>query len=359
MQTSYFKHFTSLFSVLMFSMFSGLSQSGENPLPYNPDSDGNGSIEVSDLVGFLTIYGEAFIVEGAIPIENGGTGATSVENAKLALTISLFSDVISVLEGEEEGDTTALISGDLKLTGKFQQGSETLAEGDFSTALGISTTASGSASYAEGYNTQATNTTSHAEGYSTLASGLYSHAENRNTIASAICAHAEGENTSATADASHSEGLGTTASGFTAHAEGYYSVASGSYSHSGGRQSSATAVGSFANGFQLIADQTYSAAFGKYNLADRNGTILVVGNGTSNAERSNIFELDTNGALINGNLVITGSITSNGNDLVQTNNALIASVISLQNEIADLDTLILDLQGLVSGLQDQIDLITE
>ena len=121
MQTSYFKHFTSLFSVLMFSMFSGLSQSGENALPYNPDSDGNGSIEVSDLVAFLTIYGEAFIVEGAIPIENGGTGATSVENAKLALTISLFSDVISVLEGEEEGDTTALISGDLNLTGKFQQ----------------------------------------------------------------------------------------------------------------------------------------------------------------------------------------------------------------------------------------------
>lgn len=348
MQISYFKQFTSLLSVLMFSMFAGLSQSGENALPYNPDSNGNGSIEVSDLVEFLTIYGEVFIVEGAIPIENGGTGATSVENAKRALAISLFSDVIYVLEG----DTTALISGDLNLTGKFQQGNETLAEGDFSTALGISTIASGSASYAEGYNTQATNTTSHAEGYSTLASGLYSHAENRNTIATAICAHAEGENTSATADASHSEGLGTTASGFTAHAEGYYSVASGSYSHSGGRQSSATAVGSFANGFQLIADQTYSAAFGKYNLTDRNGTILVVGNGISNAERSNIFELDTNGALINGNLVITGSITADGNDLI-------ASVISLQNEIADLDTLIQDLQGLVSGLQDQIDLITE
>lgn len=355
MQISYFKQITTSFTLFILTFSFGLSQSTENLMPYNPDSDGSGSIEVVDLMGLLTLFGGAFVVEGALPIENGGTGETTKENARLALTVSLFSDITPL--GEES--PAAQISGDLTLDGKLQQGSSTLADGGFSSALGVSTSATGYASHAEGQNSEATNTTAHAEGYATLASGLFSHAENRNSSATATCAHAEGENTSATADASHSEGMNTLSSGFTAHSEGYENVASASYSHAGGRQSTASATGSFAHGFELIADQTYSTTVGKYNLANRTGTILVVGNGTSDALRSNIFEIDAVGGLINGDFAITGSITADGIDLVSQNEALSTSIVGLESEILTLDTLIFNLQGIVADLQNQIDLLTE
>ena len=361
MHISYFKQITSVFSMLFFAVSLGFSQTTVNPMPYNPDSDGSGAITVIDLVDFLIFYGSPFVVEGAIPIENGGTGAITAEDARLALAISLFSDITAL--GEE--NPSAQITGDLTLTGKLQQGSATIADGDYSSALGVSTSATGYASYAEGQNSVASNTTAHAEGYGTLASGLFSHAENRNSTATATCAHAEGENTSATADASHSEGMNTLSSGFTAHSEGYGSIASASYSHAGGRYSTASATGSFAHGFQLIADQNYSTALGQYNLSNRTGTILVVGNGTADSLRSNIFEIDAGGGLINGDFAISGSITANGVDLVDEivvlvdeNAALSNSMIALETEISTLDTMILNLQGIVADLQTQINLLT-
>ncbi len=354
MHISYFKQITSVFSMLFFVVSLGFSQTTVNPMPYNPDSDGSGAITVIDLVDFLIFYGSPFVVEGAIPIENGGTGAITAEDARLALAISLFSDITAL--GEE--NPSAQITGDLTLTGKLQQGSATIADGDYSSALGVSTSATGYASYAEGQNSIASNTTAHAEGYGTLASGLFSHAENRNSTATATCAHAEGENTSATADASHSEGMNTLSSGFTAHAEGYGSIASAAYSHAGGRYSTASATGSFAHGFQLISDQNYSTALGQYNLSNRTGTILVVGNGTADSLRSNIFEIDAVGGLINGDFAISGSITANGVDLVDENAALSNSMIALETEISTLDTLIFNLQGIVADLQTQINLLT-
>ena len=355
MQISYLRQITSVFSILLLTSSYHFSQSTETLLPYNPDSDNSGSIEVVDLMSLLTFFGSPFIVEGALPIENGGTGATTTEDARLALTISLFSDITPL--GEE--NPSATISGDLTLNAKLQQGSETLAQGDYACAYGVSTSATGYASHAEGENTEASNITAHAEGYGTTASGLYSHAENRNSIATATCAHAEGENTSATADASHSEGMNTEASGFTAHAEGYGTTASAAYSHSGGRTTTASATGSFAHGFQLVSDQNYSTVFGRNNLLERDGTLLVVGNGTSGDDRSNIFEIDPDGALVNGDIEITGSVTSNGVNLVEQNESLSNSVISLESEISSLNALILDLQVIVGDLQDQINLLTE
>ena len=355
MQISYFKQIISVFSMLFFAVSLGFSQETVNPMPYNPDSDGSGAITVIDLVDFLIFYGNPFVVEGAIPIENGGTGAITAEDARLALAISLFSDISAL--GEE--NPSSQITGDLTVTGKLQQGSATIADGDYSSALGVSTSATGYASYAEGQNTTASNTTAHAEGYGTTASGFFSHAENRNSTATATCAHAEGENTSATADASHSEGMNTLSSGFTAHAEGFGSIASAAYSHAGGRYSTASATGSFAHGFQLIADQNYSTTLGQYNLENRAGTILVVGNGTADTLRSNIFEIDDVGGLLNGNFTISGSITANGVDLVDENAALSNSIIALETEITTLDTLILNLQDIVIDLQNQINLLTE
>ena len=115
----------------------------------------------------------------------------------------------------------------------------------------------------------------------------------------------------------------------------------------------------------LSADQNYSTALGQYNLSNRTGTILVVGNGTAESLRSNIFEIDAGGGLINGDFAISGSITANGVDLVDEivvlvdeNAALSNSMIALETEISTLDTMILNLQGIVADLQTQINLLT-
>jgi hypothetical protein len=96
---------------------------------------------------------------------------------------------------------------------------------------------------------------------------------------------------------------------------------------------------------------------GEYNLSNRTGTILVVGNGTADSLRSNIFEIDAVGGLINGDFTISGSITANGVDLVDENAALSNSMIALETEISTLEDLILNLQGIVADLQNQINLL--
>jgi hypothetical protein len=389
---------------LVFVVFQGYAQTSNNSLlPYNPDIDGNGTIEVTDLMGFLPLFGASYIAEGTLPIANGGTGATNVDEARLALTISVFSD-LSPVEGVSSGGQ---VSGTLNITGTLTQGGGSdatglnavatgnnsiasgdnsqasnkncVASGDCSVAQGESTTsialashaegmltyssglsshsegmqtlAQGDYSHSEGFQTEATNISAHAEGYGTEASGLYSHAENRFSIATHTCAHAEGEGTSALADAAHSEGLGTVASGFASHAEGYQSIASGGYSHAGGRSTLASATGSTAMGHGLIADQQYSSVVGKFNQENRSGTLFVVGNGASASIRTNIFEITSYEALLNGDLNVNGLISLNGLDLgagVQTNQ------IDIQMLMSEIQVL----QLIVADLQDQIDLLT-
>ena len=362
--------------------------SNNNLLPYNPDIDGNETIEATDLLGFLSYFGTSYIAEGTLPIEFGGTGASTVEEARIALTLSVFSDLPPV-EGVSSGGQ---VSGTLNIAGSLSQGEDSEATGSFSVGLnrslasgdcsvaqgestvatalgshsegmltyssgigshaeGMQTLAQADYTHSEGFQTQALNTSAHAEGYGTVASGLFSHAENRFTVANSTCAHAEGEGTSALADAAHSEGLGTTASGFASHAQGYQSISSGSYSHAGGRTSEASATGSTAMGNSVIADQQYSTVVGEYNLENIMGTLFVVGNGVHASSRSNIFEVSSSDALLNGDLNVTGTISSNGVDLVS----------SIDNNLSEIQLLMLEIQNLqliVANLQTQIDTLT-
>jgi len=385
----YFKETFTFGFLLALASFQGYSQTSNNSLlPYNPDIDGNETIEATDLLGFLSYFGTSYIAEGTLPIEFGGTGASTVEEARLALTLSMFSDLPPV-EGVSSGGQ---VSGTLNISGTLTQGEDSEATGSFSVGLnrslasgdcsvaqgestvatalgshseGMLTYASGIGSHAEGmqtlaqadythsegFQTQALNTSAHAEGYGTVASGLFSHAENRFTVANSTCAHAEGEGTSALADAAHSEGLGTTASGFASHAQGYQSISSGSYSHAGGRTSEASATGSTAMGNSVIADQQYSTVVGEYNLENIMGTLFVVGNGVHATSRSNIFEVSSSDALLNGDFNVTGIISSNGVDLVS----------SIDNNLSEIQLLMLEIQNLqliVANLQTQIDTLT-
>lgn len=339
--------------------------------PYNPNADGDSLIGTGDVLQLLTLFGLPWEDEGVLGIESGGTGASSVDSARIALELSYISDSTTV-----SGINTYVwtwIDSRARITEQFAQGRNVVATGSFASALGdgcdalgqyshatnrnttasatcasamgegteatgtashaqgMFTDATGTAAHAQGYNTkafanyahsqgygcQATNTAAHAEGYNTTASGFFSHSANRNTVASATCAHAVGEGTQATADAAASEGYYTVASGFAGHAEGYETLAS--------------AYASSAGGYYTVADQPYQTAIGKYNNTEQTGVLFAVGNGNGVDDRSDAFTVDDMGnAVIAGNLQVAD--------------------IDLQDTIANLNARITQLENLVESL---------
>jgi hypothetical protein len=171
------------------------------------------------------------------------------------------------------------------------EGANTTASAYAAHAEGSNTSASGAASHTEGTGTQATVTAAHAEGTSTTASHDSAHAEGYNTTASGQYSHAEGHTTQATKTASHAEGHATIASNTRAHAEGGpNTVASGESSHAEGYSCKATARASHAGGYATTADSEAQTTIGKFNKIGT-GALFVVGNGTSESNRTNVFEV--------------------------------------------------------------------
>lgn len=178
----------------------------------------------------------------------------------------------------------------------FAQGIDgVVASNACSSAMGYTTgsgqiEASGLGSHAEGfasstYKIEASGTGSHAEGVGQygdmLSSGTGSHCEGSWTSASNFASHAEGSNTSSSGTGSHSEGIRTIASSSGSHAEGSDSESSGQYSH--------------AQNFGTVADQSCQTAIGKFNKRNNTGNLFVIGNGTGDNTRSDVFEVDENG----------------------------------------------------------------
>ena len=143
-----------------------------------------------------------------------------------------------------------------------------------------------------------------------IANGKYSHAEGSNTAAKGECSHAEGSFTTASNFNSHAEGTGTTASAYSSHAEGSYTKASGDRQH----------------------------VQGKYNKEDTaNKYAHIVGNGTSNDNRSNAHTLDWDGnAWYQGDIRIGGTSYDDGKTVetettVSTSTETTASITLLDN----------------------------
>lgn len=156
-------------------------------------------------------------------------------------------------------------------------------------------------------------TDSHAEGGSTTASGAYAHSEGQNTSASGARSHAEGQNTTASGSASHAEGGLTSASGDVSHAEGQYTFSQGLYSH--------------AEGNGTIAKRRSQHVQGEFNIAtasadptSRSGYAHIVGNGTSDSERSNAHTLSWDGVpWFQGRPQFGGTAQDNGSQTVVGN----------------------------------------
>ena len=192
------------------------------------------------------------------------------------------------------------------------EGRSTVAKGDFAHAEGNGSTANGIASHAEN-NGRAYGHYSHAEGGSTargdhahaegssIADGDYSHAEGGIATASAYASHAEGNNTKASAYASHTEGMYTVANGEYMHAQGQFNkpddtvwpdwVANTAYSI--GDQVTYIGIGYTCKTANSDAEFTY----GNWKRESSNGgeNAFVIGNGTSDTERSNAAAIGWDG----------------------------------------------------------------
>ena len=101
-------------------------------------------------------------------------------------------------------------------------------------------------------------------------------------VASGDNSHAEGSNTTASGQCAHVEGSSTTASGEFAHAEGYNTVAAGDYSH--------------AEGYGTVANNISEHAEGSWNISSDN-TIFSIGDGTDTDNRSNLYEIHSDGSI--------------------------------------------------------------
>ena len=124
---------------------------------------------------------------------------------------------------------------------------------------------------------------SFAEGYEVEASGTYSHAEGANTGAVGRCSHAEGDASGAHGYASHAEGIHSRANGDGSHAQNTYTIAA----------------------------KESQSVIGKYNKEDTESDpqkqkAFIIGNGTSDSNRSNAFTADWS-----GNVWAAGSVTEN------------------------------------------------
>lgn len=196
-----------------------------------------------------------------------------------------------------------IMTGDI--SGKMDKANPT-GTGSFSLNRKASTTV-GTNSFAEGNNCTASGSYSHAEGDGTVASEMYSHAEGTSTTASAMAAHAEGESTSATGSYSHAENSMTRATGYASHSEGDHTLASGDQSH--------------AEGFYTQAGYDNQHVSGIYN-DNKATTLFEVGNGESSFNRSNAFEVYSDGSIS----------TDNGTTKVKLEN-LVSQSQALTNEV--------------------------
>lgn len=106
----------------------------------------------------------------------------------------------------------------------------------------------------------------------------------------------EGINTEAAGDGSHAEGSGSKALGAGSHAEGKNTRALGVGSHAEGRGTSAIGIGSHAEGRGTLAYGDYQHVEGKFNIPDKvEKYATIVGNGTSDDNRSNAFAVRWDG----------------------------------------------------------------
>lgn len=201
----------------------------------------------------------------------------------------------------------------------------TVANGDASHAQNYLTKANGHYSSASGEETEANGVGSSSSGKKTKANGYYSSASGEATVADGVGSSAEGKNTCAKGIYAKAIGCGTKATKDMSFSLGYGTIANGSCSVAMGSTTEANGDASVAEGLSTIANGDRQHVFGINNAPDEktieypNGKFaLIVGNGTSPTNRSNIHTLDWEGnAWYKGDVYVGGTEQSEGDKLAR------------------------------------------
>ena len=226
---------------------------------------------------FATAMGENTTASGnASSAMGSGTTASGEYSTAIGINTTA-SEYYSAAMGRS---TTA--SG----TSSTAMGSNTEASGDASTAIGTYTTASGIASTAMGSLTTASGLQSIAMGSGTIASGGRSTAMGTSTIASGDRSTAMGINTESSGIRSTAMGNSTTASEFDSTAMGGYTEASGGASTAMGFQTVASGDRSTAMGYGTIASADSSTAMGSFTEASGTSSTAMGSSTTASGNRS-------------------------------------------------------------------------
>jgi hypothetical protein len=281
-----------------------------------------------------------------------GAGITLATSSQGAVTIT--STITQVAPGSPTnsvqynnggtfaGNSNFTYDGTLYITGSFSQGESTytsgvnshaegyttIAEGNYSHAEGYYSKAFGNYSHAEGHYTVASGTWSHSEGFTTIAEGQSSHAEGSNNkaygnnshvegnanVASGSYSHAEGSQTTSFGDGSHAEGFLTLSEGLNSHAEGHTTIAEGNYSHSEGQGTKAYGESSHVEGYYTVASGSYQTVVGRYNKYDNTDSYFIIGNGTSEGNRNDIFLAGPSAVMIGSASISTDTFLYVGTD---------------------------------------------
>ena len=189
------------------------------------------------------------------------------------------------------------------------KGSRSTAFGSYTQALGDKSMVWGSASIASGSESTAWGVGTASDTRSTAWGTSFSHGVNSTAWGSATIA--DGDYSTSWGDASEAIGQTSTAWGYQTEAEGYSSTAWGSQTLASGTRATAwgnnaEATGSYstAAGDYVIAPSGYEMVFGRYNTTyapdntpgwDIDDRLFVIGNGTSNTQRSNALTILKNG----------------------------------------------------------------
>ncbi len=201
-------------------------------------------------------------------------------------------------------------------------GNRATASKDYCVAMGNFPIASGYSSTAIGYAPIATGNYSSAIGHSTKASGDYSSALGANTKATGNYSSAMGRNSTAS-------GEYATAMGYNVKASGTTSTAMGGTTTASGLASTAMGVGTRAMAYILAAGR-YNAFGASHSETDwiQNEYAFIIGDGTSDADRSNSFYL-----LKNGNGWMRGTLTQASDERLKKN------ILKIDNAIPKLKNL--------------------
>lgn len=233
--------------------------------------------------------------------------------------------------------------GNTAAKGAHAQNFGTHADGEYSSASGWNSTASGGISDAGGRETEASGYCAVSRGHGTKASGDYSDAGGFETEATGKFSFTRGAKTKATNTAAVAMGEETEASGYCADAGGYKTKAKGTTSFTRGRETEAREYASSAFGRGSVATARNQQARGAWNVPDTpdangNGKYAdIVGGGSNDTARKNIYTLDWA-----GNAEFAGKVYAGGVEVAS--GGLVKDVFHIESGTDD------DLMAAINGV---------